>query len=544
MFLSTLDFISPKITIYHKGKLSHKSIFSGILSIISIVIVVAFGISYLLEIIQRTDPNTFYFNSFIEDVDPIQINSSSLFHFIVPVKYLFGQLSYEQFDFTVINIVGVTNYYENFISKIKQMPIKQINRWVYGLCDKEDVEFEDLINYTIYEKSACIKKYCNKTTQQCYDKGDPNFVIPEIAHGTFNENNSLYNIIVKKCDNSTIKEILGEEAYCKSDDEINKFFDENIRVLYLYFLNNYINVLNYDNPINKFFYRITNILIKNQYMENNININPALVKSHDGLIFNKIKEHHSYSFDRNNISIRTSEGIYMAYCFYLQNMMIYYERAYKRIQDVISDIGGIYQAIIIFSICLNYFYNEYIILSDTSLLLNSSIEYEKKIHKSKLFQSHKTNKELKKSDKNKKNEIKEYSHISRQNLNVVNKSENEDKKEIKEKIKISENKKLFTTKDCVLTEQKTENKNEEKGNIYKEENKKENEKNNFYDYLCFKLSCKKEKLVFRKYEKFRTKILSEEHLIRNHLNIYNLLRVTRGHAGRSSYKFSDLINLI
>ena len=33
--------------------------------------------------------------------------------------------------------------------------------------------------------------------------------------------------------------------------------------------------------------------------------------------------------------------IYMVYGFYLKNIMDYYERIYKRIQDVISNIGGI-----------------------------------------------------------------------------------------------------------------------------------------------------------------------------------------------------------
>ena len=65
MFITALDYISPSITFYHKGNLSHTSIFSGILSIIAIVFVFILGVNYSLEIIQRTDPNTYYFNSFI-----------------------------------------------------------------------------------------------------------------------------------------------------------------------------------------------------------------------------------------------------------------------------------------------------------------------------------------------------------------------------------------------------------------------------------------------------------------------------------------------
>ena len=44
----------------------------------------------------------------------------------------------------------------------------------------------------------------------------------------------------------------------------------------------------------------------------------------------------------------------MVYCFFLKNIQEYYERTYKRIQDVISSIGGINQAITIIAIYLNY----------------------------------------------------------------------------------------------------------------------------------------------------------------------------------------------
>ena len=69
----------------------------------------------------------------------------------------------------------------------------------------------------------------------------------------------------------------------------------------------------------------------------------------------------------------------MVYCFFLKNMMEYYQRTYKRIQDVISNIGGINQAITIIAVYLNNFYNSFIVLYDTELLLNSSIHLEKKI---------------------------------------------------------------------------------------------------------------------------------------------------------------------
>ena len=68
----------------------------------------------------------------------------------------------------------------------------------------------------------------------------------------------------------------------------------------------------------------------------------------------------------------------------------------------------------------------------------------------------------------------------------------------------------------------------------------------FFDFLLYEISCKRKKNYFKVYKDFRIKIISEEHLIRNHLNVYNLLRITekKRHYRRNSYQIKDLINLI
>ncbi len=82
MFIEKLDYLSPTVTFYYKGNLSHTSIISGIISIFSILIIF-FQIGYYsLYIIQRRGLNAFYFNSFREDIGIFPFNASSLFHFI------------------------------------------------------------------------------------------------------------------------------------------------------------------------------------------------------------------------------------------------------------------------------------------------------------------------------------------------------------------------------------------------------------------------------------------------------------------------------
>ena len=82
MFIRKLDYLSPRITFYHKELISHSSIFSGILSIFFFVIKIISGIYYSLNLIQRKDLKAFYYNTYIEDAPTFPLNSSSLFHFL------------------------------------------------------------------------------------------------------------------------------------------------------------------------------------------------------------------------------------------------------------------------------------------------------------------------------------------------------------------------------------------------------------------------------------------------------------------------------
>ena len=81
----------------------------------------------------------------------------------------------------------------------------------------------------------------------------------------------------------------------------------------------------------------------------------------------------------------------MIYYFWLNNRMHYYERAYKKVQDVISSIGGISEVIYFLSIFINYLYNNYIIIYDTKELLSSSIDEKKNIRNNITLNTSKVN---------------------------------------------------------------------------------------------------------------------------------------------------------
>ena len=528
MILRKLDFLSPSITFYYKGFLSHSSIISGILSIFSFILIIIAAVYFSLDLIDKKNPKSYYFSRFTNDSGIIPINSSGVFHFISLTHDNESKIN-SGVDFRSFRVIGLETYFSSYeVDK----NLSKFDHWLYGFCNNEtDTKgIENLIDYDFFNKSACIKKYFNSSEKKYYDTGDPKFKWPTIEHGTYHPENKIYSFALERCENDTVSLILGEGNHCKSYEEIKELILP-VSGVNLFYIDNYIDVLNYKNPITKFFNKIENGLQLNKYPLNNINLNPINLKSYDGLILDNIKIEKSYIFERNDAYTYENKdpNFFSLYCIYLKNNMNYYERNYKRIQDVISDIGGIYQIITIFAAFINKFYNKYIILNNIENLLYFSINSEK--HNNKYKKSRNKIKNLENEHKKTSINIKLNEEKVKDNLNPI---END--------ITISKSNNNFN---------KFENKNKEKKeNIEKIKDKKyNNNKNkilNFYNYVLYILSCGKKKNSFEIYDIFRKKIISEEHLIKIHLNIYNLLRVNekKRNFRRNSYQLKDLLKLI
>ena len=123
-----MDFLSPSITLYYKGDESHSSIFSGVLTIIVYSICITFGILYAIQFINKTNPQVYYYNRYVEDAGEFIINSSSMFSFIqiLDTKKNIPDIV----DFDLLNIIGIEEtidlYQEN-------NDLSKYNHWLYGL---------------------------------------------------------------------------------------------------------------------------------------------------------------------------------------------------------------------------------------------------------------------------------------------------------------------------------------------------------------------------------------------------------------------------
>ena len=566
MFLKKLDMISPPITLFFKGNNIHSSIFSGVLTIVAYLIIFVAGVYYSLEFINKENPTAFFFNRYIEDAGQFPLNASSMFHF-VNLKYTSKDDLYP-IDFDIVRIIGVENI---TIGEYPSTDLENTPHWLYGLCnnDTDTVNIGYLITLETYTNCACIRKYYNPQTKEYYDTTNNNFVWPSLLHGMSNDDHSYYGLIVEKCKEDNLRKKSGLKS-CKSSDEIDTYIYSHAILVYL--IDHYSDVLNYKNPFIKYLYSVSNMFFENSYTINNLNFNPATTKTHNGIFFDNIVEELSFFFSQNEkVTMEDEElvydedgnkiseptGIVSSYYFWMQNRLQLYERNYKRLQDTLSDIGGISRIILVAAVVINTLVSNYIILLDTEELALSLNNFDNKLNERSSFQHQKINE---KSNPPKR----QYLHYNRYNNNNMQQSSNtnryiKDDNDICKNInlnEINENRNKYIKRKNYFTRYETKGENIQdnkknqiqigprKKHIYgrryesskknitnKNEDEqvdesvnKQNQKQNFKfcKYIRYLICDKKSNSYISYYEDNRSKYLSEESIIHDHLILYKL----------------------
>ena len=554
MFIKKLDLLSPKITLYYKDYDSHASMISGILNIISFFILLSFSGYFISSLIKKEEPKTIFFNDYKEDIGIYEVNSSSFFHFL-SIEEKGRKFINKGFDFSKFKIIGFNTYFESYLYSKYRL---HFDHWIYGKCKNEnytkEIKDKDLDNYEFFGDSACISKYYNHNDKKYFNFGETGFKWPEIAHGKNNKNNKFYNIIIGKCDEDVLKLILGEdEDYkCENESTIKNFIEsETPRTFNLYFKDNYINILDYNNPISNYFNLIENLMNFDKYSINNLNFIHSTVQTDVGIFYDNLIENISYSFDRNEEQLKDRKNFdaFLGYRFLMNNLGFFYERGYKKIQDCISNLGGVYNAINIVFFMINLIINKYITISDTQLLLNTSVNIKPNFGKISNRNS------VSKNFDQKLTSDFSYNKIDNFRNKFIDKIE--DKKGIYNTQEITSKENAFITskedtKDKNIVEDLNQYSNInisfDKTKLRTNKTKEINEKYfKFISYIFYKYTCGKKYEFYSIYENFRMKILNEENLMRQNLNINNILKIIENQTltkGGLNYQFKDSSDIL
>ena len=538
MILRNLDFLSPEITLYFKGRYKHSSIFSGIITLISYAVILACIIYYTLDFIDRNNPSIYFFNRYVEDAGAYPLNESSIFHYL----NLIGASRDKsiEYDFNSIRIYGIEMYIDSYI---QSYDYSNNNHWEYALCDyDEDISIKklnNLIDKKTFSQSACIKKYYSSKEKKYFNKGESGFIWPTLEHGASHPNRTFYGIIIETCQN-------------------NSFFKRH--AISLNFIDHYADALNYNEPYTQYIYSITNgLTISASISLNNLNFNPSLTRTHNGIFMDNLVQERSYSFAQNEkLSVnKVGKNTVTAFYFWMQNNMIYNERYYKKFQDLLSNIGGLGSFILLIGLFINSFVSYYVILLDTQNLIFNIEE----LNFSKSQQAKKTIAFLNEKEKEFIFQIKKKNNNNNilQNSNYLlfqnDRAENEKSSEPynlfvinKNKIKKNKGKRYscsYSQNNKILAEYKKGNPVKMNKTIsdniintisleksffeIKDKNNKviqrpiKKEKISWCSYILYIVLFKRKNSKIKFYENFRARILSEENFMQNNLDIYKLL---------------------
>jgi len=583
MFIKKFDFLSPPITLYFKGENAHSSIISGIISIVAYLGIIGFGIYYALQFFNRENPVAYFFNRYIEDAGSFPMNASSIFSFLQMMNS--KELLPKDTDFDSIRIIGLDRItIDNYM---QDNDLEHYNHWLYGNCNNEsDTEgIGYLVTQDKFRQSACIRKYYDMNKKRYFDVGDSNFIWPVIHHGMSHPDANMYGVIVEKCRNDTLRALSGSST-CKTLEYINEYvYSSYVRFV---LIDNYADVLNYEKPITKYLFAVTNGVFPGTFTTNHLNFNPSLVKTDNGIFTENIKEEvfYIYTFnekitsdqdllltddqgnpilDENGNQKKKSTGIIIAFYFWMQNNLQLYQRNYKKFQDVLGDIGGLSSIILTLVSIINLLISDFIILLDTEKLvldLNdynfSSSEFTKKptifkkedeiMHPPKRIVYNRNDTQNQKSTNflRSRNEDMDYEYNNNKEIrkdkndntisfnnnyndNIYNFNKNKSRiNRIKNKKNDFENfgyiKRIPRKKENMEHNKETDKKEGE--NIL---SKKPNEKQNFswFAYIKYMVLCGKNNPYISYYEEFRAKLISEENIIQNYIDVYNLLKVNK-----------------
>ena len=371
--LNKFDLLSPPITLFYLGKRTHTSRIGGSLILLLFVLCSTYLIYLVYLIIGHKQITSIFYKKFEYDIGQYYFNSSSFYFFIQ-----FHSIDNESYQYKYASkYVRTYTYYGN--TDFDESNLDKVDHWAYDSCkegiDNKNLESSLFQNINDFEGAACLKYYYNSKEKKYYSTEEKGYIRPYLAHGTAQKNNIFFHTTIQKCTNDSImNELFGD---CPPQEEIDEYTTK-IVAIFMYLVDNQVDPTNYKNPIQKYMQSITTGVGSIQSFEEcYVFYSPLKVRTKENSIFDNNKDIESLFFDSNvKLSVPNDEKYfkYTRFTHFIQNNVQIYERRYDDIFEVLSHIGGIIQCMFNILYWINFFYNRYIIISDTNKLFFSIIE--------------------------------------------------------------------------------------------------------------------------------------------------------------------------
>ena len=384
--LSSIDFLSPKITLYYNLRDSHISKIGGLLSLLFLILIISLTINiiyilfhpqiYSLYIYEQNVKHTKY----TQNLDYLGIN-----HFIQMYSHS-NRGWFGDFDHKNIIIYGIKQTIKNIYLNGKDPKIDLYNteHWLYDKCKNiaqiNEHLFSEISNLiSNYSESVCLRYYYNPKDKVYYEIGYQGYVSPYLETSLLDEKRYSYKIIIEKCSNNSI--FYDKMNYvCNNESSIQNYLSF-YSDIFIFFTNNQIIPKNHKSPFEKYFYSISSGIQKKSYFENNIIFSPIKLITDKGLFYSKKenKENLTYILKdhyHNDKLINEEYTIIGVFNFYFRNNLIIYYKTYVSFIDSLSHLGGITYLLFFIFQMFNYLNNNYTIIENTKNLfkINAGID--------------------------------------------------------------------------------------------------------------------------------------------------------------------------
>ena len=370
MSLKSIDYISPKLTLFYYGNRRHSSCFGGILTIIAGFISSSYVFYLLYNIFMHRKKNFMFYRTYIADVEQVNYNDSTgIYHYFQ--LYDTNKRSFGVYNSKYIRII-MTRAYRSY--QQNENNLFNNEHWLYDNCrqgfDNKNFD-QNLFNETDnFTESACLRYYYNNTNHKYYSiEDEDNFRYPYLIHGSGHKDNLFLGTVIEKCENTSItSQILGS---CGSEKEIDDYF-EKYKGINLQLLSKGVDTDNYSQPIYQYFHSICESLDIYPVPINNLNIMPFFIEVKSGYVIPQTKKMTTYTLDfnrRESLKIQQNKKVLAVFDYWLQNSSQAIRGGYTTIYEILPNIGGVIQLTYYIFYSINFICNKYIVIKDCNKAL-------------------------------------------------------------------------------------------------------------------------------------------------------------------------------